>query len=98
MPHDSGDAHTKLMACDGLGHFEDVVADDAHGHLAIAAASEVKALIATACGLRGGSVDDGDEVIAYDDAVLASLRGVLRDEGLLYDLHVVVWWRNGMTT
>ena len=81
------------MACGGLGHPKNIVADKAHGYLAIAPAGEVEAFEAPAGGRRGGSVDDGYEVIAYDDAVLAFLRGVLRNEGLLYDLHGwTSWW------
>ena len=38
-------------------------------------------------GLGRGAVDDSNKVICDDDAVLAFLRGILWDEGLLYNFH-----------
>ena len=77
-----GDAHAELVTGRGLRHAADVAADEAHGVLSVA----VQKTVAT-IGLRGGAVDDGNKVRGDDDAVLAFLCGVLRDDGLLYDGH-----------
>lgn len=37
---------------------------------------------------RRGAVNDGNEIRGDDDSVLASLCGILRDDGLLYYFHV----------
>ena len=72
----------ELMArCVGR-HLPDKTADDGHRIAAIRHAGTP-----LACGLRSGAVDDGDEVICDDDAVLAFLSGVLRNEALLDDFH-----------
>ena len=75
-----GDA--ELMARSVRGHLSDNVADDNHRVTAVGHAGTPLAL-----GLRGGAVDDGDEVICDDDSVLAFLRGVLWREALLDDIH-----------
>ena len=72
----------ELMARCVRSQFLDAAADDGHG---VAAVGHTGAPLAR--GLRGGAVDDGDEVICDDDSVLAFLRGVLWREALLDDFH-----------
>ena len=72
----------ELMARCVRGQFSDDTADDGHRITAVGHAGAP-----LACGLRGGAVDDGDEVICDDDSVLAFLRGVLWREALLDDFH-----------
>ncbi len=72
----------ELMArCVGR-HLPDKTADDGHRIATIRHAGTPLAR-----GLRGGAVDDGNEVICDDDAVLAFLLGILRNEALLDDFH-----------
>ena len=75
-----GDA--ELMARCVRGQPSDDAADDGHRITAVGHAGAPLAR-----GLRGGAVDDGDEVICDDDSVLAFLRGVLWREALLDDIH-----------
>ena len=72
----------ELMARCVRSQFLDDTADDGHG---VAAVGHAGAPLAR--GLRGGAVDDGNEVICDDDSVLAFLRGVLWREALLDDSH-----------
>ena len=64
------------------GHLADDAADDGHRITAVGHAGAPLAR-----GLRGGAIDDGDEVICDDDSVLAFLRGILWCEALLDDFH-----------
>ena len=70
----------ELMARCVRGQLSDDAADDGHGVAAVGHAGTPLAR-----GLRGGAVDDSDEVICDDDSVFAFLRGVLGDEALLDD-------------
>ena len=74
----------KLLARSGLRHTVDIARSQLHGITTVGAQQAV-AVVA----LRGAAVDDGDEVICDDDGVLAFLLGVLRDEALFDDFHVV---------
>ena len=77
-----GDALAELLTT-GVGrHAADIAAHEVHR---IAPIAHPRAMVIG--GLRGGSVDDGDEVICDDDSVLAFLRGVLRNDALLYYFH-----------
>ena len=77
-----GDAFAELLTADVGWHVADITAYDSHG---IASIAHPWAMAVG--GLRGGSVDDGDEVICNDDSVLAFLRGALRNDALLYYFH-----------
>jgi len=79
----------KLVAADVLRHLLDESGNGAHSQLAVAVLPQRVVLMAAALALRGGAVDDGYEVRGDDDAVLASLCGVLRYEGLFEDFHGV---------
>ena len=72
----------ELMARGVRRQPSDDAADDGHR---ISAVGHAGAPLAR--GLRGGAVDDSDEVICDDDSVFAFLRGVLGDEALLDDCH-----------
>ena len=78
----SGGGETELMTGGLGGHLADDTADDGHRIAAIRHAGTPLAR-----GLRGGTVDDGNEVICDDDSVLAFLRGVLWCEALLDNIH-----------
>ena len=65
------------------GHLTDDLTDDGHR---ITAVGHTGAPLAR--GLRGGAVDDGDEVICDDDSVLAFLLRILRYETLFDDFHL----------
>ena len=78
----SGDAFAELLTADVGWHAADITAYDSHGIASIAHPGAM-----AVGGLRGGSVDDGDEVICDDDSVLAFLRGALRNDALLYYFH-----------
>ena len=83
MPTDStGDTETELVTGRIGRHLADITRDDLHGIAAIAHQEGV-----TACGLRGRTVDDGNEVTCDDEAVLAFLLGVLCDLALFDDIH-----------
>ena len=82
----AGGTKAELMAVVTGRHVADIGGDNTHGALTVAH-QEMEA----AGGLRGGAVDDGNEVICDDEAVLASLFGVLRDQTLLDDLHIEDW-------
>ena len=73
----------KLLRRDGLGHMLNVTAHQLHG-IASVGAEDTVAILA----LRRATVNDSNEVICDDDAVLAFLLGVLRDEALFDDFHV----------
>ena len=73
---------TERMATDVGRHTTDIPADEQHGITSVAFPGTVAPL-----GLRRGAVNDCYEVIGYDDSVLASLLGILRDDALLYDFH-----------
>ena len=75
-------AEAELVARDIGRHLRDEPGGDLHRVLAIALAA-----MEAAGGLRGGAVDDGDEVICDDQAVFAFPCGVLRNEALLDDCH-----------
>ena len=77
-----GDAFAELLTADVGWHAADVAADKLHRIASIAHPGAM-----AVGGLRGGSVDDGDEVICDDDSVLAFLRGALRNDALLYYFH-----------
>ena len=77
-----GDAFAELLTADVGRHTADIAAHQLHR---IAPIAHPRAMVIG--GLRRGSVDDGDEVICDDDSVLAFLRGVLRDDALLYYFH-----------
>lgn len=70
------------IACCVFRHVTDVAADQLHG-IATIAAEQAVAVIR----LRRRAIDDGNEVSGDDDSVLAFLRGILWDEGLLYNFH-----------
>ena len=72
----------ELLAADVGRHVTDIAADEQHGIAPVAPPREV-----AAGSLRSGAVDDGDEVICDDDSVLAFLRGALRNDAFLYDIH-----------
>ena len=77
-----GDAFAELLTTDVGWHAADVAADKLHRIASIAHPGAM-----AVGGLRGGSVDDSDEVICDDDSVLAFLRGALRNDALLYYFH-----------
>ena len=79
----SRDALHKLRAGNVFRHLADITTDQQHRIASIAIEQTVAILR-----LAGRTVDNGYEVICDDDSVLAFLRGVLRDEALLDDLHV----------
>ena len=76
------DSPAELMAADVGGHMAYIAADKQHGVSPVAHPATMSAL-----GLGGAAVDDGDEVICDDEAVLAFLRGILWDEALFEDCH-----------
>ena len=78
----SGDAFAELLTADVGWHAADVAADKLHR---IASIAHPGAMMIRC--LRGGTVDNGDEVICDDDSVLAFLRGALRNDALLYYFH-----------
>ena len=72
----------ELLARHVGGGFTDKVGNDAHGIAAVGAGATV------AVGRLGsGAIDDGNVVFSDDDAVLAFLRGILWDKGLLDNFH-----------
>ena len=82
-----GDATQKHLTC-GVGrHRFDIAAYQLHGIAPIAAKHAM-----TIVGLRGAAVDNGNEIISYDDSVLAFLRGIFGDEGLLDNFHWCNFW------
>lgn len=78
----SGDALAEVMAAGRGGHLTDIAADELHGIVPVALPRAVAAV-----GLGGAAVNDGDEIICYDDSVLAFLCGILGDDGLFDDFH-----------
>ena len=68
-----------------LWHVTNVAAHQFHGVAAITTEETV-----TVLRLAGRAIDDGYEVSGYDDAVLAFLRGILWNEGLLDYFHAWV--------
>ena len=84
----AGGTKAELMAVVTGRHAADIGGDNTHGAFTVAH-QEMEA----AGGLRGRAVDDGNDVTCDDEAVLASLFGVLRDQALLDDLHIedIVW-------
>ena len=81
----SGDATKKGLACGVLGHAADIVADQLHGVSTVAAEQAVAILR-----LGRGTIDNCNKISAYDDSVLAFLRGILGYEGLLDYFHAWV--------
>ena len=73
---------TELVARGVGGHAADVVADDGHCIAAVCHAAVVAAV-----GLRCRAVNDGNEVVSDDDAVLAFHCQFFGDEGLFEDCH-----------
>ena len=65
-----------------LGHLTDIACCQLHGITAIGA-KQAMAIVT----LRRAAVDDGYEIIGYDDAVLAFLLGVFRYDALLENYH-----------
>lgn len=65
-----------------LRHVLYIAANQLHGVSAIAAEQAVMIVR-----FRGTAINDSNEVICYDDSVLAFLFGVLRDECLLENYH-----------
>ena len=76
------DAAQELMTGHLSGGMAQVAADQPH-RLSSVAAEDAMAIVS----LRGRPVDDGAKVRGDDDAVLAFLLRVLRDEALLDDGH-----------
>ena len=70
------------FACDVLRHAANIGAHQLHGVPPVAV-EQAMAIV----GLGRGAVDDSNKVICDDDAVLAFPRGILWDEGLLYNFH-----------
>lgn len=70
-----------------LGHGTNVFADQLHGIASVAVEYAV-AIVR----LRRAAVDNGDEIISYDDSVLAFLRGIFGDEDLLDNFHWCNFW------
>ena len=68
-----------------LWHVTNVTAHQFHGIATITAEETV-----TILRLAGRAIDDGNKIICDDDAVLAFLRGILGDEGLLDYFHAWV--------
>jgi len=68
-----------------LWHVTNVTAHQLHGIATITAEETV-----TILRLAGRAIDDGNKIICDDDAVLAFLRGILGDEGLLDYFHAWV--------
>ena len=79
-----GSCHADAELVTGVGgrHVSDEGGDGTHGTKAVAHHRSPFTV-----GLRGGAVDDGNEVTCDDDSVLAFPGGALRSEALLYDLH-----------
>ena len=75
----------KILKCGVFWHVTNVVAHQFHGIAAITTEETV-----TVLRLAGRAIDDGYEVSGYDDAVLAFLRGILWNEGLLDYFHAWV--------
>ena len=65
------------------GHLTDDLTDDGHRIAAVRHTGTPLVL-----GLRGGAVDNSDEVICDDDSVLAFLLRILRYETLFDDYHL----------
>ena len=88
-----GGQRAELVAGNVALHLADDGRDGEHGQLAVAVAktgeckSPPTVAMAAAGALRGGTVDDGDEVRGDDDSVLASPFRVFGDEGLFLDGH-----------
>ena len=72
----------ELLAGRRLRHVADVARNQQHGIAPIAVQPTV-----TVVALRRAAVDDSNEIICDDDAVLAFLLGVLGDDALFYNLH-----------
>ncbi len=77
-----GDSSEKGLTRDALGHSADIPADQLHSQSTVGAEQAVP--VSRLC---RRPVDDGDEVRGYDDAVLAFLFRVFRNEALLDDCH-----------
>ena len=73
----------EILTRRSLGHAADVAADELHGISSVRAEDAVMVVR-----LRGAAIDDGDEVICDDHAVLAFPFGTLGDEGLFDNFHV----------
>ena len=82
-----GDATQKHFASAVCRHRLDIAAYQLHGIAPVAAKHAM-----TIVGLRGAAVDNSDEIISYDDSVLAFLRGIFGDEGLLDNFHWCNFW------
>ncbi len=80
----SRDALHKLRACRRLWHTADIAADQQHS---IASVAIEQAMVILR--LRRAAINDGNEIISYDDAVLAFLSGVLGYAALLDYFHRV---------
>ena len=82
-----GNPTQKHFASRILGHGTDISADQLHRISSVAAEYAV-AIVR----LRRAAVDNGDEIISYDDSVLAFLRGIFGDEDLLDNFHWCNFW------
>ncbi len=82
LAHVSRDTTKKCLAGGALRHVADIMANQLHRVASVAVEHAV-----TILRLRRRTVDDGNEVISDDDAVLAFLRGILWDKGLLDNFH-----------
>ena len=81
------DTTQELLTSRCLGHASDVTADKLHGISSVGAEQAVMIVR-----FRCASVDDSDEVICDDHAVLAFPLWALGDESLLYNFHEVCFW------
>ena len=81
----SGDTTKKGLACGVLRHAADIVADQLHGVSTVAAKQAV-----TILRLGRRTIDNCNKISAYDDSVLAFLRGILGYECLLDYFHAWV--------
>lgn len=79
----AGHTTQKFLARRGFGHTTNMTADELHGISSVRAEKTVMIVR-----FRGAAIDDGNEVICDDHAVLAFLLGTLGDEGLFDNFHV----------
>lgn len=85
-----GHTSQELFTCYILGHAGNVTADELHG---ISSVRPEQAVMIVR--FRGTAINDSNEVICYDDSVLAFLLGILGDESLLYYFHRA-WGNKGI--
>ncbi len=79
-----GDTGEELLTGGGLRHAPDISLSELHSITAVRAQDAM-----TVVGLRSAAVDDSNEVRGDDDSVLAFLFGILGDEILFDDFHIV---------